>query len=230
MTQNSYSLKKIKNNVTSSDMKHCFLNGYLLNEDGEKIYIDDLSIFLDNKEYYSLKNNQKVIISLKEIISVYNSAPIIKEPKIPFPQVDNFERFIKICEKLYQYESLSKEQIMNMFNVIPRHYNFNISAGKYLGIINNETRKNVSLNQIGIGIFSLNLKDRNLAIVSLILRHKPFHDLFRFYLDYERVPTSNEIYEILKTNNLYQLNSEVTLKRRAQSAKTWIIWILDLIQ
>ncbi len=230
MTQQSYSLKEIKNDKISPEQKKYFLHGYLVNDKGEKIFLDNTSIFLNNDEYYNLITNQKVIISLDEIVSIFKSVPIIKEPKIPFPQVDNFERFIGICEKLYQHESLSKEQIMSMFDIKPRHYNFNVAAGKYLGIINNESTTNISLNQIGIGIFSLDIKQRYLAIVSLILRHKPFHDLFRFFLDNERMPTTDEIFHIFKTNKLYNLNSDVTLKRRAQSASSWIKWILNLME
>ena len=117
-----------------------------------------------------------------------------------------------------------------MFDINPRQYSFYISAGMYLGLINNEISKQRSLNQIGLGIFSLDIKERNLAIVKLILQHKPFHDVFRFYLDNERIPTSDEIFEILKGNKIYNVNSDVTLKRRATSVRSWIKWIVNLYE
>ena len=135
---------------------------------------------------------------------------------------------VDICEKLYQHKYLSREQIMKMFEINPRQYSFYISAGMYLGLINNEKSKQKSLNQIGTGIFSLDIKERNLAIVKLILQHKPFHDTYRFYLNNQRIPNSNEIFYILKQNKIYNVNSDVTLKRRATSVRSLIKCIVNL--
>lgn len=230
MTKKSYLLKEIKDLEIASEKEQYFLNGSLIDSDGNIIYFDRTPIFLNKKEYNTIKRNQKVIFSFEEILSIFKSVPILKEPKIPFPQADIFEVFVEICEKLYQHKSLTREQIMKMFDINPRQYSFYISAGMYLGLINNEISKQRSLNQIGLGIFSLDIKERNLAIVKLILQHKPFHDVFRFYLDNERIPTSDEIFEILKGNKIYNVNSDVTLKRRATSVRSWIKWIVNLYE
>ena len=226
----SYSLKEINNIEKTSDEERYFLNGSLIDSEGNIVYFNRTPIFLNNKVYYTIKMNQKTIFSFEEILSIFKTVPIIREPKIPFPQADIFEVFIEICEKLYQHKSLSRDQIMKMFDINPRQYSFYISAGMYLGLINNEISIQRNLNQIGQGIFSLDIKERNLAIVKLILQHKPFHDVFRFYLDNHRIPTSDEIFDILKQNKIYNVNSDVTLRRRATSVRSWIKWIVNLYE
>ncbi|MBQ2962723.1 hypothetical protein [Methanobrevibacter sp.] len=228
MDKKSYSLIEIKDADKTADIEEYFFNGSLIDSEGNIIYFDRTPIFLNKSEYYSIKRNQKVLFSFEEVLAIFKSVPIIREPKIPFPQADIFEIFIEICEKLYQHKSLSREQIMKMFDINPRQYSFYISAGMYLGLINHEKSKQRSLNQIGLGVFSLDIKERNLAIVKLILQHKPFHDVFRFYLDYQRIPTSDEIFDILKKNKIYNVSSDVTLKRRAMSVRSWIKWIVNL--
>ena len=51
-----------------------------------------------------------------------------------------------------------------------------------------------------------------------------------FYLDYHRIPTSDEIFDILKRNKIYNVSSDVTLKRRATSVRSWIKWIVNLYE
>ena len=148
-----YFLNEITDADITSDKEQYFLNGYLLDSEGNVIYLDHTPIFLNKKDFHALKKNQKNIFSFEEILSIFKSVPIIREPKIPFPQADIFEIFIDICEKLYQHKYLSREQIMKMFEINPRQYSFYISAGMYLGLINNEKSKQKSLNQIGTGIF-----------------------------------------------------------------------------
>ena len=230
MIEKAYLLKEIEDEEKKSDKEQYFLNGSLIDSEGNVIYFDRTPIFLNKSDYYILKNNQKIIFIFEYILFIFKSVSIIREPKIPFPQADIFEIFIEICEKLYQHESLSKEQIMAMFDINPRQYSFYISAGMYLGLIDYEISNQRSLNQIGLGIFSLDIKKRNLAIVKLILQHKPFHEVFRFYLDNKRLPSSDEIFDILKKNKIYNVNSDVTLKRRATSVRSWIRWIINLYE
>ena len=230
MEKKSYFLKQIKDDEILYDEEQYFLNGSLMDSEGNVIYFDRTPIFLNKREYFTLKRNQKIIFSFEEILAIFKSVSIIREPKIPFPQADIFEIFIEICEKLYQHKSLTREQIIDMFEINPRQYSFYISAGMYLGLINHEKSKQRSLNQIGLGIFSLDIKNRNLAIAKLILQHKPFHDVFRFYLNNQRIPSSDEIFDILKQNKIYNVNSDVTLKRRAMSVRNWIKWIVNLYE
>ena len=228
MEKNQLFLKKIKKDELSESKKEYFFNGTLSSSNGEKIFLNNTSIILEYEDYLNLKNSQEIFISFEDILKIFHSVYIIKEPNIPFPQADIFEIFIAICERLYQHKSLSREQIMTLFEINPRQYSFYISAGEYLRLIDVNKSKYKCLNQIGLGVFSLNIKERNLALVKLIFQHKPFHDVFGFYLENERIPTSDEIFDILKRNKIYNINSDVTLKRRATSVRSWIKWIVNL--
>ena len=167
-------------------------------------------------------------ISFDEIKDIYQSVNLINEPEISFPQADGMDDIIKLAEKLYVQNSLNKSQIMEFLNVKTRHYSFIISAGQYLGIF----ERNIGIHNLsakGKEIFSLSTRNRNLKIVCSVLEHKPFYDVFTKYLETKLIPTSDEIFEILKNNYIYNVNSDVTLRRRASSVRTWITWIVDLI-
>ena len=167
-------------------------------------------------------------ITFLDVLNIYQNLNLIKEPKIPFPQSDNFEIFVTICEKIYECEKLSRDEIMKIFDILPRQYSFYISAGNYLGLFKKEKVTNIYLSNKGRGIFSLNDKQKKLALVKLILQHKPFYDVFTVYLDYFVVPDTNDIFLILKKSELYNINSDVTLKRRSTTVKNWINWIVNL--
>lgn len=195
---------------------------------------DGWPIRINNNEKNSFRNNHfsSYDISNKDmyfqILEIYNSIGLISEPKIPFPQADNLNIFLKICEKLYGCGSLTKPEIMELFTIRPRQCNFYISVGLYLGLLEKYNGSN-KLSNYGVEIFSLDDNDeKNLKIVSLILKHKPFYDVFSEYLKKDKLPSANTIFRILKNNKLYNINSDVTLKRRSQTVRSWINWIVNL--
>lgn len=168
------------------------------------------------------------IISKKEIIDLFNNISIVEEPEIPFPQFDVMDEFVSFCEELYNH-SMSKEELMASFNIENRHYAFFTSAMKYLGIFELKEGK-VSLNSLGKEIFSLNNHDKYLELTKLILQHKPFSDVFTCYVQTDILPNSNDIFIILLNNQLYNLNSEVTIRRRSSTVRNWIRWIINLFE
>ena len=99
-------------------------------------------------------------ITFLDVLNIYQNLNLIKEPKIPFPQSDNFEIFVTICEKIYECEKLSRDEIMKIFDIRPRQYSFYISAGNYLGLFKKEKVTNIYLSNKGRGIFSLKFRFR----------------------------------------------------------------------
>lgn len=168
-----------------------------------------------------LEDDQKI---LREI---YNQVELIPEPKIPFPQADVFEIFVEICKELYVNESLTRDEIMDTFQINPRQYSFYISTGEYLGLIERNRSVNKTLSELGLDVFSGDSETINLDLTYLILEHKPFYDVLGLYFKNGEVPTSDEIFEVLKNNEIYNVDSDVTLKRRATSVRAWIKWIVD---
>ena len=175
-----------------------------------------------------MHNIQNEVITKEEVIDIFNNISIIQEPKVPFPQVDVLSDLISVLDELYSYE-MSREDIMTLFEMKNRQFKYFMSAGSYLGVLERNENK-YSLNEKGKEIFSLDLHDRNLEIVKLILEHKPFRDVYKIYLSDNKIPDRDRIADILKENKIYNVNSEVTLKIRATSTRSWIKWIVNLYE
>lgn len=50
------------------------------------------------------------------------------------------------------------------------------------------------------------------------------------YIQKAEEPTKDEIVRIMKTSNLYNINSETTFRRRASTVLSWVNWILGIIE
>lgn len=193
------------------------------NEIEEDEELEIKNVFQDKLNFEDdLKDNQKVLLN------IYNQVYIIPEPKIPFPQADIFSTFVEICKELYVVKSLTRDEIMANFKLNPRQYSFYIAAGEYLGLIKRNRSLEKKLSKLGLKVFSGDLETINLDLIYLILEHKPFYDVFGLYLKKGEIPTSDEVFEVLKNNEIYNVDSDVTLKRRATTVRSWIKWIVDL--
>ena len=103
----------------------------------------------------------------------------------------------------------------------------------YLGLVTKERIGNqdttYSLNSKGQSILSQHPQKRKLELAKCILRHKVFNQSLRIYLNRGQPPIKQNIIKIIKDqserNNNY---SDSVLKRRAQTVKGWIDWILEL--
>ena len=165
-------------------------------------------------------------ISFDDILNIYNNINLVEEKPIPFPQANLIGELFEICEKVYDSGYLTPKNAKEIFSLRDRQYSFYKSAGLYLGLF--EDSQKLMLTEKGKQIFSFDEKEKYLAITGLILEHKPFYDVFKAYLDNKRYLNHNEIFDILKNENLYNIKSDVTIKRRASAVKNWIEWILNL--
>lgn len=86
------------------------------------------------------------------------------------------------------------------------------------------------LTETGLGMFNKSITDRQLEFVKLILSHKIFKESLKLYLKKGNTPSKNEIVEIMKKSNLYNISSNETYKRRASTIISWSNWILGLIE
>jgi len=185
------------------------------------------SLVLVKQKNYSI---EAVEISLDDIINVLNRANIVDEPKVPFPQADNFKRVINLCELLSQDEMTRNDITLN-YAFDPRQTNYYTDAGRYLGLIDKRRENNeivFSLTEEGQKIIHSKYKARQLKFVEAILRHRVFNEAIRLYLKRSEMPSRNEIVEIMTKSNLYQIGAESTFQRRASTVVSWINWILDL--
>lgn len=197
-------------------------------------------VFEDPNHYNSLKLNSEkryVIrdgaINLELIQKIANEIPIIKELEVPFPQADSFDRVINLCELLNENGTLSREYITVNYDFDVRQTNYYTDAGRYLGLIDKSKENgevNYFLTDSGKRIFNLNITDRQIEFFKLILSHRVFNRVIKSYFEISGQPSRNEIVEIMKTSDLYNINSDVTFHRRASTISSWINWIIDQIE
>jgi len=176
---------------------------------------------------------QEGAINIEAIQSILDSVRVVKEPELPFPQADSFERVINLCELLKQKGFISKEDITQNYDFDHRQTDYYSNAGKYLGLIENGRENNqvgCTLTKVGLRIFGLPIVERQLKFVELILSHGAFRDTLKRYFDKGDTPSKDEVIDIMKNSKLHKVDSEQTYKRRASTIISWINWILELIE
>lgn len=185
------------------------------------------SLTLIKQKRYSIEETE---INLEDILEVLNRTVIVREPDVPFPQADSFKRVINLCELLNESE-LTRDEITANYDFDPRQTNYYTDAGRYLGLIDKrrEGREVIfSLTDEGRRLLRLKYKPRQLKLVELILSHRAFNETFRLCLEQGEILSKDEIVEIMKRSNLYNVESENTFYRRASTISGWINWILGL--
>ena len=175
---------------------------------------------------------QEGVFNLEILAEIIDKAKTVKEPEIPFPQADSFERVVNLCELLNQKEFLSKEEITQNYDFDSRQTDYYSNAGKYLGLI--ETGRDLItlhtgcfLTPKGKQIFTLNFVDRQKEFVKLIISHSAFKNTLKLSLENGELPDKEVIVEIMKRSELYNVNSDSTYFRRASTIIGWINWILN---
>lgn len=170
------------------------------------------------------------LISLADIINVLNTVRIIREPSIPFPQADNFERIVDLLS-LLMVEDLTSDEITSNYDFTSRQTFYYTDAAIYLGLvekIKNNGHMLHSLTQKGKIIMAKKHKEKNLDIIKQILEHEIMNKSLKKYLDKFSPLENEEVVEIMKSCYVHNVKSENTYARRSQTVTSWINWILSL--
>ena len=185
------------------------------------------SLVLVKQSRYSLEETSFSIENIQEILT---STPIIKEPAIPFPQADSFERIINLCELLKRKRTLTDEEITTAYGFDKRQTGYYTNAGRYLGFIEKKIDDGVKyqLTAKGKALFTENHLQRQKVFIAAILSHGVFSKALTLYLKKADTPSKPEVVALMKESNLYNVNSDVTYNRRASTVFGWINWILSL--
>lgn len=172
-------------------------------------------------------------ISLSDIQNILQNIPICEEPALAFPQANSMPRIINLMELLYE-RPMTRQDITSEYAFDARQTNYYTDAGRYLGFIEKERNCEDGLtyfflSDLGRFVMDLDHKERQMAIVSAILKHRPFNETLKIYLRCGETPDANTIVQIMKASNLYRVEAESTYFRRSSTIIGWINWILGLI-
>lgn len=190
------------------------------------------SLVLIKQKKYVIQEGSFNIELLSQII---DKTKIEKEPEIPFPQADNFERVINLCELINQNQFMTKEQYLQDFDfgtIDPRQHDYYTNAARYLGLVDKikdpfSQQIGFVLSKLGRRLMNTSLFDRQKEFVKLIVSHKVFKDVLKTHLNEGEMPNKEKIVEIMKNSNLYNIGSDSTYFRRASTIVGWINWIIN---
>ncbi len=188
------------------------------------------SIELINQKRYQF---QDTTINIETIQKILNNSAVVSEPAIPFPQADSFERVINLCELLKQKNSLTKEEITQNYNFVPRQATYYSDAGKYLELIECNRQNSTTvycLTAKGQDIFNLSIFDRQIEFIRIILAHSVFRDVLKMYFKTGQMPVKREVVAIMRNSSLWNINAESTYERRYSTIVSWINWIISMTE
>lgn len=172
-------------------------------------------------------------ICLADIQNILRNIQVVNEPDISFPQADRMSRIINLIELLNE-KSMTKQEITSEYAFDERQTNYYTDAGRYLELIdkNYDEEGNIKfqLTAQGHHIMMLEYKEKQLALVAQILKHKVFNEVLTRHLQYGEMPQKETIVEIMKNAQLYHIEADSTYMRRASTVIGWVNWILDTIE
>lgn|GEM_PF-1760044 len=76
----------------------------------------------------------------------------------------------------------------------------------------------------------LSIIDRQIEFAKITLSHLAFNNALKLYFKKAAPPNRQEIVEIMKKSDLYNVNSDSTFHRRSSTISSWIDWIMELIE
>jgi len=183
---------------------------------------------------------QETHFNVEVLLEMLDKTEIASEPILPFPQADNFDRIINLCEQLKQKEFLSNEEITQNYDFAARQTNYYAGAASYLGLV--KTGRDPFTGQTGYlltekakRIFGLSLSERQKEFVKLIVSHSVFKKVVKNHLDNGEMPSKETIVETMKSCGIRNLKSgkaysEETYHRRALTIISWVNWITGQLE
>lgn len=196
---------------------------------------------LDNYNSIHLVRHKKYVVqresfNIEKLQKLLTNIKILPEPSdAPFPQANDFNRIINLCELLLEKDFLSKDEITENYAFTSRQTDYYSNAGKYLGLINNAVdpitnQKGCYLTEIGRNILTTNFVDRQELFIQKILSYRVFSEALKLSLKNGITPSKTEIVSIMKESNLNNIKTDKTFCRRTSTVTSWIHWILDQIE
>ena len=190
---------------------------------------DYKSIFLEKSSSYMFEVESITFVDIRFLLSnieVSNSKLFC-----PFPQADDFDRVINLCEIIRNKDSkIDKEFITCHYDFDPRQTDYYLNACKYLGlIIFSKKEQSFILTNKTKEIFTMDIRKRNLFFIESILENEVFNSVLIKFLEEIEVVSIKEIIQIMKNSDECAKYGSSTIERRATTVSSWINWILSKI-
>lgn len=181
---------------------------------------DYSSIKLVKTTNYSFELNP-ISFNLESLVN--NAIVNEKEPSdIPFPQANDIRK-VRDTIDLISWGNDTRDAIAQFWSVDNRQGDYYANAGYYLGFIKKERKKWI-LTDKGKQYVDLPTTKRNHLLFNAILMSPVFHEVAHFYLSENKSPEDEFICDSLRKYTSTAL-SESTLKRRAQTIRSWFLYI-----
>lgn len=172
-------------------------------------------------------------ITLADIENLLRTMPTVQGPEISFPQANSMSRIINLMELLNE-KPMTKQDITSEYAFDERQTNYYTDAGRYLDLMDKGRDEDgnilFQLSSRGRHIMSLEYKERQLAIVAQILKHKAFKETLKLHLQCGEMPDTQTVVQIMRQSDLYHVEAESTYVRRSSTIVGWINWILSIIE
>lgn len=187
------------------------------------------SIFLAKQKNYVVSDS---LITFDDIHNILLQSKHITKKGIPFPQADSFERVINVVELLHGKESVSKDFFTEYYQFDPRQSDYYLNAAIFIGLITKDKSKSRSsyrLSTLGKKILQLPYKQRQIVLIQQILTDQIFIDSLKIVFDSGKFPTKEHLVSVMSKSKIYNMFSEITMKRRASTVDSWLHWIVNTI-
>lgn len=195
--------------------------------------------FGDPESYNSLRlvrrRNYAVAaeITAADLEDLLRTVPVDPEPEISFPQANSMERVINLAELLAERE-MSRQDITAEYAFNERQTNYYADAGRYLGLMekfrDGEGGVGFHLSPLGRSVMNLGYRERQLAFIAQILRHRAFRETLALRLRSGEMPGPGIVIRKMRDAGLYHVGSENTYIRRASTVVSWVRWVLSLLE
>lgn len=171
-------------------------------------------------------------LSLDRLQDIVDNAVFVQEPYVPFPQSNDIDKTINLCELLYYKNAeMSKEEIAQEFRFVPRQADYYGNSAKYFGLVNYSNDRKYSLTSLGKNIFGKPIEQRQFELVSLIMKYEPFNLVMKSYLDKGVCPSVDHVKFLIKDCDLHGVGKDTTtFGRRCSTVISWTNWILDRVE
>ena len=194
--------------------------------------------FTDYRNYNSIKLNDyreytfaDEEISLQDLIELWRSTIVIKEPYVTFPQADSFPRVLDLLSVLHE-EELTRSEVTLKYEFDPRQTNYYVSACEYLGLVERfltvERERGYRLTMEARNIMSLTYKKKHLALIKKILERSVFNRVFEVFINNNELPNKNTICQVMKETNFPIPINDTTIERRSSSVLGWLKWMIEI--